>query len=472
MTEWAPSKLPEDLESEQSILATCCAPGNERVAGEICFEKGLEEEDFVHPAHKAVYSALRNLVANDMEVTPLTLKAELEALKRLGQVGGYLGLVDLLNSPEVGRPQILADILRKKTKQRKLYRLGAQLAKAACEESEEPTRLVESTIQGLFNLSVTQEVQRPIKSIQEIGPEAFVRLADEIEGKRESGMSTGFGRFDALTQGFVPGQLIILAARPGIGKSALALNWTMKLAKRGRRGAFFCLEMGDDELYRRVLSDRAQVDIRATKGMRGEDRARQVEKLREAMHEVHNLPVSFCDQATITVPGIRQYCKAEEARCRQRFEFVIVDYLQLVSSPENSRGAKQNEAVRVAEISRGLKLFAKDAGMPVVVLSQLNREVEHRSGGRPQLSDLRDSGAIEQDADMVVFLHRDMKPKPDVVDEEVDEDAELIVAKCRNGKLGTIPMKYRGRTFTYYEVERETQPPTKITGRQGNLYGD
>ena len=176
----------------------------------------------------------------------------------------------------------------------------------------------------------------------------------------------------------------------------------------------------------------------------------------KARDELVQMPLFICDRASVTVPQIQNMIVKQGSQSNRRVEFVIIDYLQLLSSPEGSRGAKQNEAVRIGEISRGLKLMAKDFGIPVVVLSQLNREVEHRTGGRPQLSDLRDSGAIEQDADMVAFIHRKM-----VASADGDADlssAELIVAKHRNGPTAIIPLHFQGEFAMYRELVRETGP--------------
>jgi replicative DNA helicase len=180
-----------------------------------------------------------------------------------------------------------------------------------------------------------------------------------------------------------------------------------------------------------------------------------MENVLRARDELVRMPLFICDRASITVPQIQNMIVKQGSQSNRKVEFVIVDYLQLLSSPEGSRGAKQNEAVRIGEISRGLKLMAKDFGIPVVVLSQLNREVEHRTGGRPQLSDLRDSGAIEQDADMVAFIHRKMMPS---ANEEPDPSAELIVAKHRNGPTAIIQLHFQGEFALYRELVRETSP--------------
>lgn len=177
-------------------------------------------------------------------------------------------------------------------------------------------------------------------------------------------------------------------------------------------------------------------------------------KLLRARDELLQLPIFINDQAAITVREITAMVDRHLSQANQRLDLLIVDYLQLMSSPTDSRGAKQSEAVRIGEISRGFKLLAKDRGIPVVVLSQLNREVEHRQGGRPQLSDLRDSGAIEQDADMVMFIHRKMRPV--VEGEPEDRSAELVIAKHRNGPTAIVPLYFEAEYARYRELERTT----------------
>ncbi len=260
---------------------------------------------------------------------------------------------------------------------------------------------------------------------------------------------------DALTQGFQPGNLIVLAARPGIGKTALALNWVLAAAKkRGICGAFFSLEMSQEEVFLRMLASQARVNLKRIQAGEFPDEAK--ERLREAGNELLQLPIYISDQASITVPQIQSMVIKQGTQSNRRVEFLVVDYLQLISSPDGSRASKQNEATRVGEISRGLKLLAKDQGIPVVVLSQLNREVEHRAGGRPQLSDLRDSGAIEQDADMVAFIHRRMVAKSD--EEPPDNTAELVIAKHRNGPTKIIKLLFEGEFAQYRELVEETNP--------------
>jgi replicative DNA helicase len=454
MADWLPERLPEDIDAERSFLATCCAPGAGFVASEAVF--ALVEDDFVHPAHRAVFKALKTLIEAQVEVNSLTLKDALDQDDSLNKVGGYSGLTELLMAEDVERPQVLADVIRRKAKLRRLVHLGAQLVRQAAEEDEAPEVLVDQTAQRLFHLAQGDAKAKGLLSIQSVADDAMERLQERMEGRLSPGVRVGFSRFDELTQGFQPGNLIVLAARPGIGKTALALNWVLRAAEErdgrsGHCGAFFSLEMSHEEVFMRLLSAKSQTNMKDLQTGRA---AGRMDYVLEQRDNLVRLPLFICDQASITVPQIQNMIVKQGSQSNRRVEFVIIDYLQLLSSPEGSRGAKQNEAVRIGEISRGLKLMAKDFGIPVVVLSQLNREVEHRQGGRPQLSDLRDSGAIEQDADMVAFIHRKMVPS---ADGEADlSSAELIVAKHRNGPTAIIPLHFQGEFAMYRELVRET----------------
>ncbi len=445
------ARLPEDPEAERSLLATCCAPGNEPLAAEVIYT--LSAEDFVSPAHRAVFGALRRLLEARLEVNALTLRDVLDQEGELPKVGGYTGLLELLAAEEVGRPQILADLLRRKRKLRQLIRIGAQVVRQATEEEQHPDALVEATAADLYKLAQGEERARGLEHIGRVAGEASQRLLDRLNGQGSTGLRVHFSRLDQITQGFQPGNLIILAARPGIGKTALALNWLLRSALHGGAvGAFFSLEMSNEEVFGRLLSAHARINMKQVQAG-GFDARVQADILR-ARDELINLPLFINDMASITVPQIIAMVDRHLSQANQKLDLLIIDYLQLLSSPEGSRAASQNEATRVGEISRGLKLLAKDHGIPVVVLSQLNRQVEQGQGRKPQLSDLRDSGAIEQDADIVMFIHRKMRPVQE--GEEPDRTAELLIAKHRNGPTATIPLYFEGEYATYRELERDT----------------
>jgi replicative DNA helicase len=322
----------------------------------------------------------------------------------------------------------------------------------AAEEEAPPDTLVEQVGQDLFRLAQGQQ-KKGLEHIGDVAKEAMESLLDRLEGRGSTGLKVGFSRLDNLTQGFQPGNLVILAARPGIGKTALALNWLLRAAMYHKASvAFFSLEMSKEEVFNRLLSAHSSINMKqVAAGAFDEEIQARLLRSRDALLE---LPIYINDQAGITVREIQAMVDRHLTRANQQLDLVIVDYLQLMTSPESSRAAKQSEATRIGEISRGFKLLAKDHGMPVVVLSQLNREVEHRQGGRPQLSDLRDSGAIEQDADMVMFIHRKMKPLME--GEEEDRSAELLIAKHRNGPTGAIWLYFEGEYARYRELERTT----------------
>jgi replicative DNA helicase len=451
MTEWLPERLPEDIEAERALLATCAAAGAELAAVETTFL--LTEEDFVHPAHRAVFKAMKALVDAQIEINSLTLKDALDQAGDLTRVGGYTGLVELLAAEEVGRPQVLADLLVRKRKLRQLIRLGAQLVRQAAEEQAPPDTLVEQAATDLFRLS-QGEKKKGLEHISDVAKTAMESLLDRLEGRGSTGLRVGFTRLDSITQGFQPGNLIILAARPGIGKTALALNWLLRAAMYHKAHvSFFSLEMSKEEVFNRLLSAHSSINMKEVQaGAFNDEIQGRLLRSRDALLE---LPIYINDQAGITVREVTAIVDRHMSQSNGRMDMVIVDYLQLMSSPEGKRSATMSEATRIGEISRGFKLLAKDKHMPVVVLSQLNREVEHRQGGRPQLSDLRDSGAIEQDADMVMFIHRKMKALME--GEEEDRSAELLLSKHRNGPTGAVGLYFEGEYARYREMERTTE---------------
>jgi replicative DNA helicase len=453
MAEWLPERLPEDLEAERSLLATCCAPGLEQEAAEVAYR--LTEDDFVHPAHKAMFRAMVRLIEYGLDISPITLKDALDQAKDLSRVGDFAGISEILSADEVQNPHVLADILIRKRKHRELIRLGARLTRMAAEEDGSPEVLVEQAGQELFRIAQGQD-RRGLEPIAQVAQEATQGLLDRLKGAGSSGLRVGFTKLDKIIQGFQPGNLIILAARPGIGKTALALNWCWHASQRyGAHAAFFSLEMSKEEVWKRLLSASAQINLRVLP--QGRITAETEDKLIAARDELIKLPIFICDRAAITVREITSMVDRLCTQSNQKLDLLVIDYLQLISSPQDSRGAKQNESVRIGEISRALKLLAKEHNIPVIVLSQLNREVEHRQSGRPQLSDLRDSGAIEQDADIVMFIHR--KSKPIMDGEEQDKAAELLISKHRNGPTGIIPLWYEGEHTLFREFG---DPPQEL----------
>lgn len=454
MSEWLPERLPEDPEAERSLLATLCAPGRDLEAAEFGFV--LCENDFVHPAHRGVFKAMLALIHSQTEINPLTMKDALDRSGELGRVGGYPGLVDLLGAEEVGRPQVLVDILQRKRRLRQLIRMGASLVRSAAEEQGEPLALVRNLSMDLGAMLQSGSGRKKTVHVSQVTDGVLASLMDRMQGTRSKGVRIGYDRLDRVTDGLPRGGLIVLAARPGVGKSALAVNWLHRAARRGVHGALFTLEMTRDEVGERLLAAEAKVDLKAATGNGYNELVMQT--LARAKAVVDEYPLHIDDQATTTAGEIVAKIHQLHAATEGALELVVVDYLQLIQKPD-IKG--RNEASLIGDITRALKLCAKDLGIPIVILSQLNREVEKRTHNtRPILSDLKDSGSIEQDADMVLFIHRNTKPS--AMGEAPDLSADLIIAKHRNGPLLTIPMVFKAEWTTYHEVEGTTDAVARV----------
>ncbi|MEN6533985.1 MAG: DnaB-like helicase C-terminal domain-containing protein [Bryobacteraceae bacterium] len=450
-----PDRLPEDVEAERALLATLCGPGADRELSE-CMGK-LRDDDFMHPGYRIIAQAARKLSRGGSEVNALTLRDAIQETGELGKVGGFSGIVDALNFEEVGRPMALVDILGKHRKRRELIRLGASLIREA-QGDESPEEVASRAAESLASITVSQHKGGLISA----GECADSVMAD-LDADVAPGFRTGFTRLDDITQGFQPGQMIILAARPGIGKTALALNWAIAIAHAGPV-FIFSLEMPDKALVRRMACNVGSVPQRAVKTRTLTEFQRGM--FGRAIKTVQSLPILIDDNASITANEIRSHVLRQATQMSEVPALVIVDHVTLVASDGSAKG--KNEATRIGDISRTLKVLAKEAGCPVVVLSQLNREVE-KADRKPILSDLRDSGCLEQDADIVMFIHR--KPKPKMEGDEPDRTAELIIAKHRDGECTSISMEFEGGYCRYVEVERETEPQHPAAGTLGKGSG-
>jgi replicative DNA helicase len=429
--------VPEDPDSERSLLATLCAPGAETAAAVLV--PTLQEQDFIVPAHRCVFLALRALVARGEESAPATLRAEMETQGTLTRAGGIEGLHGILDAQEVGKPEVLLRIIQAKRRQRELQKLGESILRTAA--TTEPGELIESASKELTRLSLFQNHEQAEK-VNGFSDEALVRIHDKMLGKSNVGCKFhSWPRLNGLTQGFQPGQLIVLAARPGIGKTALALNWFLRAGMNGKRCLYFSLEMSKEELWNRLISDKSGVDLRKMVENRDME---SFDHFAAAKREVDLLQLHVDERGKITTSAIQAQVDRLIAK-HGRVDLVVVDYLQLLSSAQGNKN--QTETIRIGEITRALKILAKDRHVPIVLLSQLNREVEKRSSARPQLSDLRDSGCIEQDADLVMFIHRNMK----------ETNADLILAKHRNGPVMTLPLQFDPAITRYIELERNTE---------------
>ncbi len=443
-----PVAPPQNLEAEQSVLGAVLLSDTALPA--LIIDENLQPEDFYREAHGLIYQGMLDLHGHGEPVDALTLVEHLKQAGLLDRVGGR-GAVDLLAAsvPAVGNVRRYARIVRENAMLRRLLRASYEI-QAKVHSHEAPPRdlvdLAERTI-----LEVAHEDRR--KDFVNIGD----LLAGELdklehlsrEGKAITGTASGFDDVDTITGGFQPGNLIILAARPSMGKSALMANFAENAALGSDQAvALFSLEMSESELAQRFVASQASVkgdDLR-----KGNVPQSRWPKILEASNRLAHSKLFVDDSSDLSVLDVRAKARRLAQQNADGLGLILIDYLQLM----RAAGHVDNRVEQIGQISRGLKTLARELDVPVIALSQLNRGVEQRTDKRPVLSDLRESGAIEQDADLVMFIYRD-----EYYDHESEREgiADLIVAKHRNGGLGTVELTFQKeypRFMSYVSEER------------------
>jgi replicative DNA helicase len=403
----------------------------------------IKPHDYYRPAHQLVHEMILDLYGRGEPADPVTVAAELTKRGDIARVGGAPYLHTLIASvPTAANAGYYARIVRERAILRRLVEVGTrivQLGYAGDGDANELVDRAEAEVYGVTDRRVSEDYL----PLSEIMPGAL----DEIEaigsrGGTLSGVPTGFADLDSLTNGLHPGQMIVIAARPAIGKSALALDICRSASiKAGLTSVLFSLEMSRNEITMRLLSAEARVPLQAMRtGQLGED---DWTRLARRMSEVVDAPLFIDDSPNMSMMEIRSKCR----RLKQRHDLrlVVVDYLQLMSSPKRVENRQQE----VSELSRSLKLLAKELNVPVVALAQLNRGPELRTDKRPLLADLRESGSIEQDSDVVILLHRE-----DAYERESPRagEADLIVAKHRNGPTTTVTVAFQGHYSRFVDM--------------------
>lgn len=418
------------------------------VLGSILLDKDAitEVAEFLHPEHfyrqnhAEVYSAMLSLYEKREPIDVVTVADQLKKQKALATVGGKSFLAQLVDQvPTAAHTEQYGRMVKDTYVKRQMIRLSASMAEWAFDESREVAALMDKAEQEIFAIS-QQHLTKVFIPIKDALAESFDRL-DELHksagGMR--GVPTGFYDLDDALAGMQPSNLIILAARPGMGKTALALNIAQYVSVEAQVPVgFFSLEMSQEELVDRLLVSQADIDAWKLKtGRLGED---EFTHLSDAMGVLADASLYIDDTPGLSVLEMRT--KARRLMAEKGLKLLVVDYLQLI----RGRGL-ENRVVEVAEISQGLKNLARELKIPILSLSQLSRAVEHRGSKQPQLADLRESGAIEQDADVVMFLYRE--------DEDDLSNMKLSIAKHRNGPLRTIDLRFRGERIKFYGVERK-----------------
>jgi replicative DNA helicase len=419
-----------DRTPPQDILAEQCALGGMLLSKDAIADvvEVIKPADFYRPAHQVVYDAIIELYGKGEPADPVTVAAELTRTGSLERIGGAPYLHTLIASvPTAANAGYYAEIIRERAILRRLIEAGTKVVQLGYGAAGGMGGDVDDVVDRA-QAAVYEVVERRTSEDYVDLESAMWATYNEIEaigsrGGELFGVPTGFRDLDELTNGLHEGQLIVVAGRPGQGKSTLALDFLRSASiAHGRTGVLFSLEMGKSEITMRLLSAEARIPLTRirTGGLNDDD----WNKLARRMGEVASAPMFIDDSPNMNMMEIR--AKARRLKQRHDLKLVVVDYLQLMTSPKRVENRQQE----VAEMSRSLKLLAKELGVPVVAVSQLNRGAEQRSDKRPQLSDLRESGAIEQDADMVILLHRD-----DYYERESPRagEADLIVAKHRNG---------------------------------------
>jgi replicative DNA helicase len=418
---------PHDLDAEESVLGSMML-SPEAIADVI---EILEPDDFYRLAHRRIYEALLGIYAKGEPVDAITAVDELRRLNFLQDVGGPLQIHELVERvPTPASAAYYARIISEHAVLRRMIHAASEIMELAYSIPDDPQRAADHAETLIYKVSRRHDKEE-IVPVRTLVDQAMIDL-ENIQ-QRESayaGTPTGFRDLDQLLSGLQKGNLIVVAARPGVGKSSFVTNLARNVAVDARVGvAMFSLEMSRWEIGMRLLCGDARVPWdRVRAGRVGpEDWSRIV----EAAETLHDAPLFIVDAGDVNIVDIR--AKARRMRQSDNLGLVIVDYLQLMSHP----GRVENRQQEIAEISRSLKLLAKELEIPVIAVSQLNRQVENRSDKRPQLSDLRESGAIEQDSDIVMFIHRDDSDDPDR-----RGTADLIVAKHRNGPTDTVRLTF------------------------------
>ena len=439
----APKSLPHSTESERAVLAGVLLEPETlpTIAGR------LLPEDFYFEKHQVIYDAMIHLQREGVEIDLRTLQARLEQQKKLEQVGGlsYLAGLDV-DLPDLGRIDSYVEIVKERSLRRRLIRACGEVTRACLDgglEAEEALAEAEKAV-----LSLGEEaISKGFSTLGQVLGETLDEL-EERPGSALIGIPTGFIDFDRMTHGLNNGNLLIIAGRPGMGKTSLALNMAQHVAIQEKKAVgIFSLEMSAQELALRVLCSEA--DISFSRLRSGHLSQRQSQGIVQTVRRIGDAPLHIDDSPNPSLLEVAS--KARRLRAEGDLQLVILDYLQLMQAG----GRYENRNLEIAAISRGLKQLAKELDIPVIALSQLSRQPERRGGDhRPQLADLRESGSIEQDADLVAFVYREEMYKPD--DPSKKGLAELIVAKHRNGETGTVDLAFFGETTTFRNLARES----------------
>jgi len=423
---------PHSIEAEESVLgAVMLSPDAANVALE-----SLRVDDFYKPAHQSIFEAVTKLFDASEPIDAITVSDHLRRTEQLDRIGGVEYLTRLIDAvPTTSNVAYYSEIVEETASRRRLMRAGSEVVKIA-RQSDRPIEEVLDSAEAEVFAVADRKLSEGLAPVGPMLQDALERI-EEIGARGEgiTGTPTGFVDLDDITAGLHPANLVVVAARPGMGKSTFALNVAANVADKekgpGLPVAVFTLEMSKEEIVQRLLASLARVD--SSKIRNGQLDAGQWQKLTQASAKLYSLPFFIDDSSDVTVTAIRAKCR--RMKRREGLGLVIVDYLQLMQGPRNVDSRQQE----IADISRSLKNLARELHVPIIAVSQLNRQLEARENKRPRLGDLRESGAIEQDADIVLFLYRE-----GYYDRDSDQRgiAEMEIAKHRAGRTDRLRLNY------------------------------
>ena len=438
--------VPYSLEAEQSVLGSAFL--SKGALQKICDE--LTTEDFYLESHQKIFDVLKDLNSEGIPVDITILTDRLESAKELSSVGNLEYLVEIANFvPSASNVDYYIKIVHDKSVLRKLIEASNEISNASYTSDGPVNEILDEAESKIFNV-VQKRKTSEFRNIQDVVFKAQSDLEKLSENKNEiTGLSTGFYEFDRLTSGLHEHELIILAARPGMGKTAFALNIATNVARGTKKNvAIFNFEMSAEQLVNRMFSSIGQINF--GKFRNGNFDNEDWKRLSESVSILADTNIKIDDTPGSTISDIRSKCR-RLASSSEGLALVVIDYLQLITGSAKNANNRQQE---VAEISRGLKMMAMELHVPVIALAQLSRSVEGRPDKRPLMSDLRESGSIEQDADMVGFLYRDDYYNKEAMNNDVSI-SEFIIGKNRNGPTKTIEFLFKGSTVTFANYQKE-----------------
>ena len=434
---------PNDVEAEQAVIGSMLTDRDAVISA----IEVLKEEDFYREDNKTIYEAILNLYNRSEPIDIITLKAELTSMGMFDKIGGLEYIVGLPEKvPTTANVEKYISIVKEKSELRRLIKAANEIIEQGYDPTENIDDIMNSAEKKIFNIMQDKD-QKSYSPIKDVLIDAFTELEQLYNQKQHiTGVPTGFIDLDYKTAGLHNSDLILIAPRPAMGKSAFALNIATNAALKAKVPAvLFSLEMSKEQMVNRILCSEAMVDSNKVRTGKIDDD--DWIKLADTMGDLSEAPIYIDDTPGISINEIRAKCR--KLKLEKNIGLVVIDYLQLVQgSSKRAQGSREQE---ISEISRSLKILAKEINVPVIALSQLSRAPEQRPDHRPMLSDLRESGAIEQDADIVMFLYRDDYYNEDSEDKGL---AEVIVAKHRAGSTGTVKLVWLGNYTKFANMER------------------